>query len=106
MDLEDFAAMSGVPASLIQAVEREGIRIGRAIDGEMRYAAADTELVRTALRLLEFGLPLGDLLGLARDADGALRGLAERAVDLFDANVRKPIQDTSGDDPVAAAKHR
>jgi len=91
-------------ASLIQAVEREGIRIGRAIDGEMRYAAADTELVRTALRLLEFGLPLGDLLGLARDADGALRGLAERAVDLFDANVRKPIQDTSGDDPVAAAQ--
>ncbi len=29
LDLEDFAAMSGVPASLIQAVEREGIRIGR-----------------------------------------------------------------------------
>ncbi len=73
LDLEDFAAMSGVPASLIQAVEREGIRIGRAVDGEMRYTPADTELVRTALRLLEFGLPLGDLLGLARDADGALR---------------------------------
>jgi DNA-binding transcriptional MerR regulator len=104
LDLEDFAATSGVPASLIQAVEREGIRIGRRVDGEMRYTVADTELVRTALRLLEFGLPLGDLLELARDADGALRGLAERAVDLFDAHVRKPIQDTSGDDPAAAAQ--
>jgi DNA-binding transcriptional MerR regulator len=104
LDLEDFAATSGVPASLIQAVEREGIRIGRRVDGEMRYTVADTELVRTALRLLEFGLPLGDLLELARDADGALRGLAERAVDLFDAHVRKPIQDTSGDDSAAAAQ--
>src|SRR5215470_11991766 len=77
LSLDDFSASSGVPASLIQAVEREGIRIGRRVDGEMRYTAADTELVRTALRLLEFGLPLGDLLELARDADGALRGLAE-----------------------------
>jgi DNA-binding transcriptional MerR regulator len=102
--LDDFAETSGVPASLIQAVEREGIRIGRSVDGEMRYTAGDTELVRTALRLLEFGLPLGDLLELARDADGALRGLAERAVELFDRHVRMPIQDTSGDDPVASAQ--
>jgi DNA-binding transcriptional MerR regulator len=104
LSLDGFAETSGVPASLIQAVEREGIRIGRRVDGEMRYTAADTELVRTALRLLEFGLPLGDLLELARDADGALRGLAERAVDLFDRHVRTPIQDTSDDDAAAAAQ--
>ncbi len=93
---------SGVPASLIQAVEREGIRLGRRVDGEDRYTAADIELVRTALRLLEFGLPLPDLLALARDADTAMRGLAERAVDLFDEHVRKPIRDTAGDDERAA----
>src|SRR5262249_58867764 len=46
--LDDFAASSGVPASLIQAVEREGVRIGRRVDGEMRYTAADTPLARTA----------------------------------------------------------
>jgi DNA-binding transcriptional MerR regulator len=102
LDLETFAERSGVPASLIQAVEREGIRIGRDVDGAMRYTAGDIELVRTALRLLEFGLPLGDLLGLARDADGAMRGLATRAVDLFDDHVRKPIRDTAGDDRRAA----
>jgi DNA-binding transcriptional MerR regulator len=96
LSLEDFSATSGVPASLIQAVEREGIRIGRPVDGVMRYTTADTELVRTALRLLEFGLPLGDLLALAREADGVLRGV--------DAHVRRPIHDTSGDDPVAAAQ--
>jgi len=104
LDLEAFAARSGVPASLIQAVEREGIRFGRVVEGEARYTAGDIELVRTALRLLEFGLPLPDLLGLARDADAAMRGLAERAVELFDEHVRKPIRDTAGDDDVAAAQ--
>jgi DNA-binding transcriptional MerR regulator len=91
LSLDDLASASGVPASLIQAVEREGITIGRRVDGELRYSAADAEVMRTALRLLEFGLPVGDLLGLARDADDALR-LAVRAVDLFDANVREPIR--------------
>ncbi|MEO8477291.1 MAG: helix-turn-helix domain-containing protein [Actinomycetota bacterium] len=104
LDLDAFAARSGVPASLIQAVEREGIRLGRTVDGEERYTAGDIELVRTALRLLEFGLPLPDLLGLARDADTAMRGLAERAVELFDEHVRKPIRDTAGDDGAAAAQ--
>jgi DNA-binding transcriptional MerR regulator len=102
LDLEAFAERSGVPASLIQAVEREGIRIGRQADGTTRYTSGDIELVRTALRLLEFGLPLGDLLGLAREADDAMRGLATRAVDLFDDHVRKPIRDTAEDDRRAA----
>jgi DNA-binding transcriptional MerR regulator len=102
LTLDEFSAASGVPASLVQAVEREGIRLGRRVDGEDRYTAADIEVVRTALRLLEFGLPLPDLLGLARDADTAMRGLAVRAVDLFDEHVRKPIRDTVGDDERAA----
>jgi DNA-binding transcriptional MerR regulator len=104
LGLDAFAAASGVPASLIQAVEREGIRIGHQVDGETRYTSGDIELVRTALRLLEFGLPLGDLLALARDADGAMRGLAERAVDLFDEHVRKPIRDTAADEDAASAR--
>jgi DNA-binding transcriptional MerR regulator len=101
LDLDAFAEAAGVPASLIQAVEREGVRIGRVVDGETRYTGSDIEVVRTALRLLEFGLPLGDLLALARDADEAMRGLAERAVDLFDAHVRTPIRDTTGDAPAS-----
>jgi DNA-binding transcriptional MerR regulator len=104
LTLDEFAGASGVPASLIQAVEREGIRIGRDIDGQTRYTAGDIELVRTALHLLEFGLPLGDLLSLARDADRALRDLAIRAVDLFDEHVRRPIRDSAGDDAAAAAQ--
>ena len=104
LGLDAFAAESGVPASLIQAVEREGIRIGHEVDGETRYTPGDIELVRTALRLLEFGLPVGDLLGLARDADRAMRGLADRAVDLFDEHVRKPIRDTASDPDAASER--
>jgi DNA-binding transcriptional MerR regulator len=104
LDLDAFAAESGVPASLIQAVEREGIRIGRTVDGEPRYTRSDIDLVRTALRLLEFGLPLGDLLALARDADAAMRGLADRAVELFDRHVREPIRDTDPDPDTASER--
>jgi DNA-binding transcriptional MerR regulator len=104
LSLDAFSSASGVPASLIQAVEREGIRIGHDSGGETRYTSSDIELVRTALRLLEFGLPLGNLLELARDADEAMRGLADRAVELFDEHVRKPIRDTAGGTDTASAR--
>jgi DNA-binding transcriptional MerR regulator len=104
LSLEEFATRSGVPASLIQAVEREGIKLGRTVDGEERYTAADIDMVRGALRLLEFGLPLGELLALARDANAAMVGLATRAVELFDEYVRKPITDTAGSDAAAATQ--
>jgi DNA-binding transcriptional MerR regulator len=102
LTLAEFADRSGVPPSLIQAVEREGVPFGRRSNGEVRYTTSDIEIVRVALRLLEFGLPLGDLLGLARDAHEAMRALAERAVDLFDEHVRKPIRDTAPSDAAAA----
>lgn len=104
LTLDGFASRSGVPASLIQAVEREGIELGRTVDGEVRYTAADIEMVRGALRLLEYGLPLGELLSLARDTNDAMVKLADRAVELFDEHVRKPIRDTVGSDDAAAAQ--
>jgi DNA-binding transcriptional MerR regulator len=104
LTLDAFSAASGVPASLIQAVEREGIRFGVTEDGETRYSSADIQTVRAALRLLEFGLPLGELLGLARDANAAMVGLAGRAVELFDRHIRKPIRDTAASDEEAAAQ--
>jgi DNA-binding transcriptional MerR regulator len=104
LSLDEFAERSGVPASLIQAVEREGIELGRVEDGETRYTAADIDMVRGALRLLDFGLPLGELLELARDTNEAMVALASRAVELFDTYVRKPIRDTAASDEAAAAQ--
>lgn len=104
LTLEGFASRSGVPASLIQAVEREGIKLGRTVDGEERYTASDIDMVRGALRLLEYGLPLGELLTLARDTNEAMVALADRAVELFDAHVRRPIIDSSGSVEAAAVQ--
>lgn len=104
LPLEAFSQRSGVPASLIQAVEREGIELGRRIGGEIRYTTADIDMVRAALRLLEFGLPVGELLSLARDTHDAMVGLADRAVELFDQHVRRPIRDTAASDEAAAAQ--
>jgi DNA-binding transcriptional MerR regulator len=104
LPLDEFAQRSGVPASLIQAVEREGIKLGRSVGGEERYTASDIEMVRGALRLLEFGLPLGELLSLARDTNEAMVNLADRAVQLFDEHVRKPIRDTADSDEAAAGE--
>jgi DNA-binding transcriptional MerR regulator len=104
LTLDEFADRSGVPGSLIQAVEREGIELGRIQDGQTRYTAADIEMVRGALRLLEYGLPLGELLALARDTNKAMVALASRAVELFDTYVRKPIRDTAASDDTAAAQ--
>lgn len=104
LTLAAFSQRSGVPASLIQAVEREGVRLARRVDGEDRYAAPDIRTVRAALTLLEFGLPLGELLSLARDTHEAMLALAERAVELFDEHVRKPIRDTAPHDEAAAAQ--
>lgn len=104
LTLEEFSTRSGVPASLIQAVEREGITFGRTVDGETRYTSSDIQTVRGALRLLDFGLPLGELLGLARQANAAMADLADRAVELFDRHVREPIRDTAASDDEAAAE--
>ncbi|GIU98887.1 MAG: MerR family transcriptional regulator [Actinomycetota bacterium] len=104
LPLDAFSAAAGVPASLIQAVEREGIRLGVTVDGETRYSSADIRTVRGALRLLEFGLPLGDLLALAREANEAMVRLAEQAVELFDRYVREPIRDTAPTEEEAAAQ--
>jgi DNA-binding transcriptional MerR regulator len=104
LTLDEFADRSGVPASLIQAVEREGIELGRVEDGETRYTAADIDMVRGALRLLDYGLPLGELLELARDTNEAMVALASRAVELFDHYVRKPIHDTATSEEAAAAQ--
>ncbi len=96
LTLDGFATASGVPASLIQAVEREGIRIGRDVGGQTRYTAGDIELVRTALHLLEFGLPLGrPAVARARygprapRSGGACRGSVRRARAQADPRLRR-----------------
>jgi len=102
LTLEQLAQRSGMPTALLRAAERAGLTIGRTIDGEERFTAADVEMVRHGLRLLETGLPINALLAIATGYTQAARETAEQAVELFDEHVRKPIRDTAGSDVEAA----
>lgn len=99
LDLATLAERSDLSLPLLEALAREGLLPSR--DGE-RYAEADLSTVRSGLALLEAGLPLDELLRLARDADAALRGIAADSVDLFLGFVRDPVRGAEADEDAAA----
>jgi DNA-binding transcriptional MerR regulator len=86
--LDELATRSGIPLPLLQAVAREGLLVSR----DDRYTAADVEVAAAGLRLLDQGLPLPEVLDLARSHHAAMRDIAERAVALFDEHVRQPLR--------------
>jgi DNA-binding transcriptional MerR regulator len=102
LTLEELAERSGAPLGLLRAIEPEALRLSQRIDGEDRYTASDVEFVRLAMRLLQSGLPLDELLELARRHHATTVELAGRAVDLFDRHVREPLRDDGGERVVEA----
>lgn len=101
--LRELADRAEVPVSVLEALEREGLLVPQTTGEPVRYAAGDATVVRDGMRLLEAGLPLGELLELARRTDRALREVADHAVDLFARFVRDPIRGQA-DTPEAAAE--
>jgi hypothetical protein len=99
LTLEQLAARSDLSLPLLEALAREGLLPEQA-DG--LFSERDLGPVRSGLALLEAGLPLDELLGLAREADAALADIAQDAVELFLGFVRDPVRGTT-EDPDAAA---
>jgi DNA-binding transcriptional MerR regulator len=95
LTLDELAARSGVSTQLLHAIEREGLLVPTVVDGRRLYSPADAHAVAMGLRLLDAGVPLTELLSLARAHQQAMRRTAERAVDLFDAHVRRPLRAAS-----------
>lgn len=98
--IEELAQRSGIPLPIVQAVEREGLLIPQG----GRYTSADVDVAKAGLRLLESGLPLADVLDLARRHHAAMRTVAERAVELFDEHIRQPLRASGLPDDEAAAR--
>jgi DNA-binding transcriptional MerR regulator len=92
LTIDQLAERTGVSEALLQAIEREGLLSPVASDDGPRYSDEDAEVVAAGIRLLEAGLPLGELLSLARDHDDAMRQIAQRAVEMFLRFVRDPIR--------------
>ena len=95
LTLDELSAVSGIPAPLLETVVAEGLLVARLHDGEARFTAADTAILRRAMELLGTGLPFDALVSLAREHHLATRSVAERAVALFDEHIREPLRDSS-----------
>jgi DNA-binding transcriptional MerR regulator len=104
LTLAELADRSELPASLLEAVEREGLLIPRTSDDDRRYSMADVEALRAGLTLVEAGLPLDELFSLAREHTAAMRTIADHAVELFVRFVRDPIRSDASDEQDAAAR--
>ncbi len=91
MTLEELAQRTGVSTALLEAVEREGLIESVEEDGRRLYVEADAGAVARGLELLSAGLPLSELLALAREHDRVMREVARRAVDVFIRFVRDPL---------------
>lgn len=102
--LDELAERADLSLPLLQAVAREGLIIAQTDDDPPRYRLGDAEVVRAGMQLVEAGLPLGELLDLARRTDVAMRPIAEHAVDLFVQFVRDPVLGTSSSDEEAAGR--
>lgn len=105
-DLEGLAREVGTTVALLEAVERAGLLLPHHVDadGIARYSDADAAAVRAGLTLLDAGLPLGELLELARRTDAAVDDIATPAVDAFLRFVRDPVRGAAGSDDEAAER--
>jgi DNA-binding transcriptional MerR regulator len=104
LTLDELAAKTGVSPALLRAIEREGLLAPRIIDEEPRYTPHDAAAVSAGLELLAAGLPLSELLDLARRHDEAMRTVAEQAVELFVRYVRDPIHASASSEEEAAGR--
>ncbi len=89
--LPELAESSGLSLPLLEALAREGLLVARDIDPP-RFHADDAEAVRAGLDMVTAGLPLAELLEVARQADRALKPVAEAAVDTFVRFVSDPLE--------------
>jgi DNA-binding transcriptional MerR regulator len=90
--LTELAEATGMPLALLKAIEAEGLLIPTRMGGQERYTDEDVAASQAGLLILEWGIPLSDLLDLARRHNEATEDVARHAVDLFARHVREPLR--------------
>lgn len=102
---DELADHLDVAPALLEALEREELLTpGTDAEGRRRYTETDAAFVAAGRVLLESGVPLSELLELARRHDAAMRATADHAVELFARFVRDPIRAEAADDDAFAAQ--
>jgi DNA-binding transcriptional MerR regulator len=90
--LAELAGATGMPLALLKALEAEGLLVPTRVDGRECYTEEDVSASRAGLRLLEWGIPLTDVLDLARRHNEATEATARQAVEMFARHVREPLR--------------
>lgn len=101
MDLLALAERTGVSRTVLESVARQGILLA-APEEDLAYTDADAEAVLAGQALLDAGVPISELLALAREHDAAIGAVADQAVDLYARFVRDPIRARVEDEEEAA----
>jgi DNA-binding transcriptional MerR regulator len=91
--LSELAEQTGVPLVLLKALEAEELLIPRRVGSVERYTHQDVESTGAALLLLEWGLPLSELLDLSRRHHSATVEVARSAVEMFSTHVRGKLRE-------------
>ena len=94
-----------MPPALLKALEAEGLLVPTRVAGHARYTEEDVAAAQAGLRLLEWGIPLTDLLDLARRHNEATEATARQAVELFAHHVREPLRAGARPDALAHPDH-
>lgn len=104
LTLSELAEASNFSTTLIEVVIREGFLTPVHEEPEPLFESSDAETLKAGLALVEAGLPLGELLDLARRTDSAMRPIAERAVEVFARYVRDSVEANASSDEEAVRK--
>jgi DNA-binding transcriptional MerR regulator len=93
---DELAERTGVSVEVIDVLSAAGLLAPRMVDGKLRYSVTDADLVATGRSLLDVGLPIDELLDLARHYHEVTVDIADRAVAMFDDHIRTPIRRGTG----------
>lgn len=100
--LEELAVRTKIPPTLLEVVVREGFLKPVSSVPEPLFDPGDVEPIKAGLSLVEAGLPLGELLDLARKMDAAMQPVVDQAIDLFVRFIRDSVEANAGSDEEAA----
>jgi DNA-binding transcriptional MerR regulator len=105
LTLSELSERSGVSEPLLKSLQQAGLLAP--VDGsvdEPRYPIDDLTAIAAGMKLIQAGVPLGDLIELGKEHADSTERTARRAVDLFDRHVRERIQSEGGETEAAERK--
>lgn len=104
--LGELADHVGVPEAVVAVLHREGLLTASESPRGPVFSERDAAAVSAGVALLDAGVPLDELLDLARRWDEQARLLAGEAVELFLRFVRDPIHGSAASEKEADERLR